>query len=296
MANADPARPLPPAKLGGGELMQRVLSALVLAPLAVGVAYLGGWPFVAFWGIAALIVLWEWTSLVAGSERRAILMTGGASVLLAVVLAGSAGPATPEDMYEIRLLAAVTVLAMGMLAAAALASKERRMWVAAGIPYAGLLGVAPIVLRSDAQYGFLAIVMLFAIVWATDILAYFVGRAIGGPKLAPQVSPKKTWSGAIGGGAAAIVAVLAIAIAASLTHVWALALLALILSVVAQAGDLFESAVKRRFGAKDASQLIPGHGGVMDRLDGFMAAAAFGVLIGLAHGGVEAPARGLLVW
>jgi phosphatidate cytidylyltransferase len=295
MANADPARPMPPAKLGGGELVQRVLSALVLAPLAVGVAYLVGWPFVAFWGIAALTVLWEWTSLVAASERRAILMTGGASVLLAVILAGAAGQA-PEDTQEVRLLAAITVLAMGMLAAAALASKERRMWAAAGVPYAGLLGVAPIVLRSDAQYGFLAIVILFAIVWATDIFAYFIGRAVGGPKLAPQMSPNKTWSGAVGGGAAAIAAVLTIAIMAGLAHVLALAVLALVLSIIAQAGDLFESAVKRRFGAKDASHLIPGHGGLMDRLDGFVVAAAVAALIGLAHSGVEAPARGLLVW
>src|SRR5262249_41654878 len=161
-------------------------------------AYLGGWLFVGFWGIAALTVLWEWTSLVAASERRAILMAGGASVLLAVGLAG-AGAQAPEDTHELRLWAAITVLAMGMLAAAALASKERRMWAAAGIPYAGLLGLAPIVLRSDAQYGFLAILVLFAIVWATDIFAYFVGRAVGGRKLAPHMSPNKTWSGAIGG-------------------------------------------------------------------------------------------------
>ena len=170
------------------------------------------------------------------------------------------------------------------------------MWAAAGVPYAGLLGVAPIVLRSDAQYGFLAIIILFAIVWATDIFAYFIGRAVGGPKLAPQKSPNKTWSGAIGGGAAAIAAVLTIAIMAGLAHVLALAVLALVLSIIAQAGDLFESAVKRRFGAKDASHLIPGHGGLMDRLDGFVVAAAVAALIGLAHGGVEAPARGLLVW
>src|SRR5262249_12829841 len=158
--------------------------------------------------------------------------------------------------------------------------------------YAGLLGLAPIVLRSDPQYGFLAIVTLFAIVWATDIFAYFVGRAVGGPKLAPQMSPNKTWSGAIGGGAAAIAAVIAIAIMAGLAHVLALALLALVLSIVSQAGDLFESVVKRRFGAKDASHLIPGHGGLMDRLDGFVTAAAIAALIGLAHGGVEGPARG----
>jgi phosphatidate cytidylyltransferase len=296
MANADPAPPLQPAKLGGNELALRIVSAVVLAPLAIGVAYLGGWAFTAFWGIAALAVLWEWTTLVTGSDRRAILMIGGASVLLAVLLAGMVSSGLDDDIHEVRLLAAITVLAMGMLAVTALAPREQRAWVAAGIPYAGLLGVAPIVLRSDAQYGFLAIVFLFAVVWGTDILAYFVGRAVGGPKLAPAVSPKKTWSGAVGGMAAAIAAAVAIALVASLGNMVALALLAVVLSIVAQAGDLFESALKRRFGAKDSSQLIPGHGGLMDRLDGFLTAAVAAALIGLAHGGVAAPARALLVW
>src|SRR5262245_34318197 len=151
MANADPARSLWTAKLGGSELVLRVVSALVLAPLAIGVAYLGGWIFVAVWGIAALVVLWEWTSLVAGSERRPILMTGGAAVLLAVVLAGMGANAAASSR-EMRMLAGLTVLLMGMLAAAALAPRERRAWLAAGIPYAGLVGLAPVVLRSDAQF------------------------------------------------------------------------------------------------------------------------------------------------
>src|SRR5262245_34060427 len=295
MSNADPARSLWTAKLGGSELVQRVVSALVLAPLAIGIAYLGGWIFVAVWGIAALVVLWEWTSLVADSDRRPILMTGGAAVLLAVVLAG-AGANTANSGHEMRVLAGLTVLLMGMLAGAALAPRERRVWLVAGIPYAGLVGLAPVVLRADAQYGFIAIVFLFAIVWATDIFAYFVGRAVGGPKLAPQVSPKKTWSGAIAATAAAVAAAIAIALTCDLADGMGLGVLGAVLSVAAHGGDLFESAVKRRFGAKDASQMIPGHGGLMDRLDGFMAAAIVAALIGVVHGGVEAPARGLLVW
>ncbi len=295
MAEAGPARPPDPAKRGGSELVLRILSALVLAPLAIGVAYLGGWLFVAFWGIAALAVLWEWTSLVVGAERRSLLMTGGAAVLISVVLAGTLTDA-PVARHEVRLLAAVTVLTMGMLAAAALAPREQRAWVVAGIPYAGLLGISPIVLRSDAEYGFVAIILLFAIVWATDILAYFVGRAVGGPKLAPQFSPKKTWSGAIGGTIAAIAAAMAIGVATDVSNLPALGLLALVLSIASQCGDLFESAVKRRFGAKDSSQLIPGHGGLMDRLDGFVMAAVLAVLVGIAHGGVNAPAHGLLLW
>lgn len=294
MTNADPARPVPTASSGGSELILRILSGLVLAPLALIVAYLGGWAFVAFWGIAALIVLWEWCTLVAGGERRTVLLITGAAVLLAILLAATT--AAEDSSHSVRLVAGSTLLLMGMLATAALAPVDRRVWTAVGIPYAGLLGMAPIVLRNDTQYGFLAIVLLFAIVWATDIVAYFVGRAVGGPKLAPRVSPKKTWSGAIGGTVAAIAAALVVAGVAGLPNLGALGLIAAAASALAQAGDLFESAIKRRFGAKDSSHLIPGHGGLMDRLDGFVAAAALAALIGLVHGGVQEPARGLLVW
>jgi len=294
MTNADPARPVRTASPGGSELMLRILSGLVLAPLAVAVAYLGGWPFAAFWGIAALAVLWEWCSL-AGAGQRWVLLTGGATVLIAIVLAGTIAYA-PEGDHAMRVFAILTILGMGTLAAAALAARGNRLWLAAGVPYAGLLGTAPILLRTDAQYGFQAIVFLFAIVWATDIAAYFVGRAVGGPKLAPRISPKKTWSGAVGGTAAAIAAGLAVATVAGLADTLALGLLAAAASAVAQAGDLFESALKRRFGAKDSSHLIPGHGGLMDRLDGFMVAAILAAAIGLMHGGAEHAARGLLVW
>jgi phosphatidate cytidylyltransferase len=169
-------------------------------------------------------------------------------------------------------------------------------WLAGGIAYAGVLLFAPLILRRDPALGFAAIGFVFAIVWGTDIAAYFAGRAIGGPKLWPAVSPKKTWAGAIGGTLGGIAAGL---LAARLMGVAAgpmLALVACLLSVVAQAGDLLESAIKRHFGAKDASQLIPGHGGLMDRLDGFLTAVAAAAMVGLARGGLAEPAHGLLVW
>lgn len=269
----------------GGELAVRVCSALVLAPLAIGTAYLGSWPFAVVWGIAAVGVLWEWTSLVAGADRRLVLTTGAASLTLAFALVASG-----------LFVAAVIVLAIGTLAAASLAPAERRMWVAGGIPYAGSLGLAPMVLRSDGEDGFLAVILLFAIVWTTDIAAYFIGRAAGGPRLMPPVSPNKTWSGALGGTAAAAVVAVALAAVVGLSGMFAIAMLAILLSVFAQAGDLFESFLKRRFGAKDSSHLIPGHGGLMDRLDGFVTACLAATLIGLARGGFEAPGRGLLVW
>ncbi|MDB5580495.1 MAG: phosphatidate cytidylyltransferase [Bradyrhizobium sp.] len=170
------------------------------------------------------------------------------------------------------------------------------VWIVSGLFYAASMFAAPVILRGDPALGLLAIVLLFAVVWSTDIFGYFAGRAIGGPKLMPAISPKKTWSGAIAGTLGSMaVAVLVATLFGSFSTV-AIAGVALLLSVCAQAGDLFESFVKRTFGVKDSSQLIPGHGGVMDRLDGFWAAAVVGCIIGLARGGFDAPARGLLVW
>jgi phosphatidate cytidylyltransferase len=169
-------------------------------------------------------------------------------------------------------------------------------WMAAGLVYAGVLLLGPVLLRGDAAFGLMAMLFLFAIVWATDIAAYFAGRAIGGPKLWPAVSPKKTWSGAIGGTVGGVVAGVIVVKAAGLVVAPMLVLVALILSIASQAGDLLESSIKRHFGAKDASQLIPGHGGLMDRLDGFLTAVAAAVMVGLLRGGLEGPARGLIVW
>jgi phosphatidate cytidylyltransferase len=270
---------------GGGDLTLRVCSALVLIPLAVGTAYLGGWLFAIFWSLAAIGVFWEWTTLVAGSGRRPVVMVGGATLVVALALAAGG-----------RLTGAVIVTTLGSIGMAAIAPVQERGWVAGGAPYAGAIGIAPIALRSDSEDGFVAMMLLFAIVWTTDIVGYFLGRMIGGPKLLPRVSPKKTWSGAISGLAAAVLAAIAVAKVAGLSGLFAIALVAAVLSCVSQAGDLFESRLKRRFGAKDSGHLIPGHGGLMDRLDGFVLAAAVAALIGILRGGVEAPARGLLVW
>jgi phosphatidate cytidylyltransferase len=214
-----------------------------------------------------------------------VIMVGWPALVISLLLAAGG-----------RLIEAVVVAAMGAAGLVPTAPAHQRGWIAAGMPYAGAIGLAPIVLRSDSEDGLAAVVFVFAIVWTTDIVAYFVGRMIGGPKLLPRVSPKKTWSGAIGGLAAAVLAAVALAQAAGLSGLLAVALVAAILSVAAQTGDLFESQLKRRFGVKDSSHLIPGHGGLMDRLDGFVFAAAVAALIGILRGGMEAPARGLLVW
>ena len=274
-----------PRPLSTNNLALRVLSAVVLAPLALVTAYLGSWPFALFWGAAALAVLWEWITLVVGTTYRLMFSLCGGALAIAGFLAWLGRPTV-----------AVLIVGLGALAAAIFAPRERRLWVTIGIGYAGALLLAPIFLRADQTFGFLVIVLLFAIVWSTDILGYFAGRTFGGPKLLPTVSPKKTWSGAIAGTVGAMIVALLVADQFGLFNRLAILTIALTLSVLAQIGDLFESWVKRQFGAKDSSQLIPGHGGVMDRLDGFWAAAVVGCLIGLLRGGFDGPAGGLLLW
>jgi phosphatidate cytidylyltransferase len=270
---------------GRSNLALRVASALVLAPLAIAIAYFGGWPFVLFWALAALGILWEWAALVAGPTGRSVFLAGAGPLVIATVLAGLHRP-----------LAAMLIIAVGAVGAAAFAPTRERPWIAVGVIYAGAILVAPVVLRSDAEFGFVAVLLLFAVVWTTDVVAYFVGRALGGPKLLPRVSPNKTWSGALAGTVAAIIVAIALVSATMRTPLFPIVMVAAVLSVVAQVGDLLESAVKRRFGAKDAGQLIPGHGGLMDRLDGFLLAAAAAALFGGMRESMEAAARGLLMW
>ena len=155
-----------------------------------------------------------------------------------------------------------------------------RAWPAVGLLYAGFSAASLSLLRGDEPFGFTAIVFLFAVVWSTDIAAYFNGRALGGPKLAPRFSPNKTWSGAIGGAAAAVAGGILVASLVAAPGSWLVPLLALLLSIVSQIGDLAESWVKRQFGAKDSGRLLPGHGGVLDRVDGLVAAAALLYLFG----------------
>jgi phosphatidate cytidylyltransferase len=197
-------------------------------------------------------------------------------------------------VYVDALLTVATILVAAVVMAL-LASPGRRLWTATGVVYAAMVMIAPLILRRDSAVGFVVIVLLFAVVWVTDIGGYFAGRLIGGPKLWPMVSPKKTWAGALGGAGGAVLAALTVAFAVQADPL-ALAILALLLSAVSQAGDLFESAVKRRFGIKDAGHIIPGHGGVMDRLDGFVAAATLAAVIGILRAGADAAGSGLLIW
>jgi phosphatidate cytidylyltransferase len=270
----------------------RALSAVVLAPIVLLLTYADGWLFLALCAVAAGGILWEWIHLIADRGGPRVLAVGLAALLAAFALTGAGQPG-----------AAVSAIAAGAVLAGAFGAQSLGaavpnggLWAAGGVVYAGIAFLSPALLRRDPQWGFMGLLFLFATVWATDIFAFFCGRAVGGPLLLPSVSPNKTWAGAIGGLAGGIAAAVAVAYASGVRFAAAAGLMGLLLSILAQAGDLFESAVKRRFGAKDASRLIPGHGGLMDRLDGFLVAAFAALLIGIARQGMDAPARGFLLW
>ncbi len=255
-----------------------------MASLAIAAVVLGGWPFLLFWAAAAVGVFWEWSAMTGGGVVAA--RAAGIAALAAAALAAGFG----------QFFLALAALAAGVAGMAGADGSRHRIWRAAGVAYAGIVLLAPVVLRRDHDFGLVAILFLFAVVWSTDILGFFVGRAIGGPRLAPPVSPNKTWSGACGGALGAVVAGVCVIFAAGSMAVVPAAAVALVLSVASQGGDLFESAVKRRFGVKDTSHVIPGHGGLMDRLDGFIAAGGVAAMIGVMRGGFDAPARGFLQW
>ena len=274
-------------------LTLRVASAVVLAPVTLAITNVGGWIFYALCAIAAGGILWEWVSLASHRADPRVLAPGWLALLGATVLIGLALPAGGIGAAAIGAIVAGSIVAAW---ARATDEPSAPAWATGGVIYAGALLIAPAMLRSDPLWGLIALLFLFANVWATDIFAYFCGRAIGGPLLWPRVSPKKTWAGAVGGLAGGVAASVAVAYASGVGKLGIVGVMACVLSVLAQAGDLFESSVKRRFGAKDASHLIPGHGGLMDRLDGFIVAALAALLIGIVHQGIAAPARGLLVW
>ncbi len=264
------------AKVGASELRLRVVSALVLAAVILGVTLFGGWPFRLIWTAVAGIVAYEWLAMV--SRKNAV--AGGIGV-------GLAGLALGLLPLSGAALAGVAALAGLTGAVVTLRTANQRLLEACGIAYALCFALVTPVLRETPGIGLALIIWTFAVVWLTDIAAYFTGRALGGPKLMPRVSPKKTWSGALGGALAGTLcgtAVWAFFFPGLPSGLWPVLAVSLAASIASQAGDLFESSIKRRFGAKDSSHLIPGHGGFLDRLDGYWAVLVFaGLLLYLAR-------------
>jgi phosphatidate cytidylyltransferase len=281
LAPADPGSLEPPGS--PGSLRLRILSALVLAPIAVAAAWFG-WPWLAIVAaIAGAVMAWEWAGLC-----RAGRVGASGVVLIGAVVAAIAAQAA------VGLALAIEVSFVGTAVVLSTARLERDGepgWLALGALWIALPCVLLLWLAGMDGSGRFTILWIFAIVWATDIGAYAIGRRLGGPLLAPRWSPRKTWAGLIGGVSCAALAgwgtarVLMYMDPSGISSVLPLVLVSAGLAIVEQFGDLAESVAKRRFGVKDSSGLIPGHGGLLDRLDGLLAVVPAVALLTLIGGG-----------
>jgi phosphatidate cytidylyltransferase len=257
----------------------RMVSALAMMPVALVLVILGDWPFACLVGLAVVLMAIEWRQLTDarfGGDGGALAGASVAGLGLAVVVLAASGRASE----------ALLVLLAGALAAGLIAWRlgASPLWIGLGAAYLALPALALVWLRGLPQLGLQIVVWLLVVVWTTDILAYLVGRNVGGPRLAPRISPGKTWSGLCGGVLAAALAGAVTAWAVGSERLLHAAGLGGLLAVVSQIGDLIESILKRRAGVKDSGTLIPGHGGVLDRLDGLILAAPVLALLGLVFG------------
>ena len=250
------------------ELQLRIVSGVILAILVLASTWAGGIWFKGLAVIIMVLVHYEFSTMVGAPAKAPLANAIGWMAILATA-------AFVLTSLPSMALAAIFIGCCGAILAGVM--RGGGLWSATAVLYAGFSGLALAEIRGEGLFGLFAMLFIFAVVWATDILAYFCGRALGGPKLAPRISPGKTWSGAIFGAAAGVGAGVGVALAIRQGGGLMIPLVALTLAVASEIGDLFESWVKRRFGAKDSSHLIPGHGGVMDRVDGlvFAAFAAF---------------------
>ncbi len=267
------------------DLALRSASAVVLMPIALYCVWQGGIWFQMFLGVLAVLVAQEWAAIVHGGSARAFAL---------LVLAGLSGVFVTAAQGLDAASAAILVIWLFSVLMWLVQAGQGSIWSLLGVFYIGLPMIAFVLLREDGELGFWAVLWCFAIVWAADIFAYFAGRMIGGPKLAPRLSPKKTWAGLAGAivGACLVTTVFTWWLNLNLPP---LLLLATTLTIVEQAGDIFESAMKRRYGVKDSGNFIPGHGGVLDRVDGLLAVILVATVIGYTHQAGNA-ALGLLRW
>ncbi|HUA77931.1 MAG TPA: phosphatidate cytidylyltransferase [Acetobacteraceae bacterium] len=262
-----------------GDLPQRVLSALLLAPIALICLWLGGVMWTLLAALAGIGAAIEWVRIC----RFFPFSLPGVLLPALVAVTGLAAAGRWALPALVVLLAASVALAAGRGGGAG-----PRRWLAAGLCYLGLATFAAVWLRLDGPAGLGNMTFVVLIVWASDSGAYLVGRVVGGAKLAPRISPAKTWSGAVGGLGFAVVAGLVVAECLAAGPSLGVLLASGVLGVASQAGDLLGSVFKRRFGVKDSGNLIPGHGGVLDRLAGVLAAAPIAAILALVLGpGVE---------
>jgi phosphatidate cytidylyltransferase len=274
-----------PAKFEG--LLQRVRSALILLPFVIAPVVFGGWSFTLLLAVAGFLMAREWANLLAAPSDNGRILGLAVVAILAFGLWSGAGNAV------------ALIIVLSLVAAAFALAKGRRLGpLVGGFYYVALPLVVAQYLREDALGEFIIGYILLS-VWAVDIFAMFAGKIIGGPKLAPVISPKKTWAGLIGGMVgAALAAVLSfltvVGFGFGQMQFTSLVLIAPLLAIVAQAADLFESAIKRRFNVKDSGAIIPGHGGLLDRLDGLIGVLIVAYAIVLWRGGASSQA--LWIW
>lgn len=275
----------PWARRSWTDLGPRLASAAVLVVVTIVALVLGGYVFAALVGAVFAGCYREWEQMVTLQPLQA---PGGVLVglvaLSALVFPALGAPAT------LAVIVAATILAL-------LLGGEGKYWRVIGIGFFGLVIGAVLAVRGGNQIGLYASLLLGSVVWLTDTGAYFTGRQVGGEKLAPDISPSKTWSGALGGFALGTLAGLILWLVLVPASPWWIGLLlAAALSVVGQVGDLIESAIKRRFRIKDSGDIIPGHGGLMDRLDSISFGVLVVVVVGGLHGGFDNISHGFLTW
>ena len=268
------------------DLRSRIISAVVLGLVVLGLTIAGGWPFRLLCVAAGIIVYDEWARMTRAKRAGPIHHFARRALVLALV----------AFLFSFDV-AAIVIILFGCAFVAFVDRDERKAdWVGGGLLYAALAALAPGMLRGVDAEGLAALGLVITIVWTTDIFAYFTGRALGGPKLLPQVSPKKTLSGALGGLLAGVLFGGLFSYAVSGGAGAFILFLAAVLSALGQAGDLFESWIKRRFGVKDSGRLIPGHGGLMDRIDALIVAIGALWLVGVALAGFSQPAHGIFAF
>lgn len=277
--------PAPSAKWG--DLGVRALSAAVLIPAVIVDVWAGGIWFELLAALIGILMAFEWVTIV--HRQNAVQFALHAT-------AAMCGAMLPLGVGLGSGLLAILVLGALSIALAMVEEPRGPKWRYFGIFYVGIPPIALVLLRHDPDYGVAAIIWVMVTVWAADTLAYFAGRLIGGPRLAPRLSPKKTWAGLGGAMAGSAFAAICIGLWIGVPALGILGLLAAALAIVEQAGDLFKSAMKRHYGVKDSGRLIPGHGGVIDRVDGLVAVAAAAALIGGLRAGYDHAGSGILLW
>lgn len=266
------------------DLGPRLVSAIVLIALTATALYVGSYFFAAVVGAVFAGAYREWETMVS----RAPLTPLGYVLIGLVALSGLVFPFF-GPLGSVVVIAVACTIAIG-------ARGEGIWWRPVGLVIFGAVIVAALSMRGETMVGVWAGVYLGTVVWMTDSAAFFAGRQIGGEKLAPEISPSKTWSGALGGLALGTGAGLLVWIVATDSPWWIGLALSAVISVLGQLGDLSESAIKRHFRIKDSGDIIPGHGGLMDRLDSLTFGVLLVLLVGALHAGYPAVAEGLLYW